>query len=69
MKWFCLFNIHDYEYHDAVYENDLTEKLVIYKEPEKRICKLCGKTQENKVVLLGLNPLEYVDDWVTVKNN
>ena len=35
--------------------------------PHRRVCTVCGKTQEMEMHCLGLNPPDYVMFWYDVK--
>jgi len=58
---------HKWKYTPATYRTPLDERLSIPLTPSKRVCKICGKTQEEDRHCLGLNPPEYYSRWITVQ--
>ncbi len=63
----CSLGIHDWEivcY--AEYENVRAEVMAHANHRKRRVCKECGKTQEEDVHCLGLNPPKYTRHWENV---
>lgn len=58
-----IFHIHRWEYTEAVYGNDLMERLGIPQQKARRECKSCGKIQYQDIHCLGLNPPIYIKKW------
>jgi len=61
----CKINIHSYTNTDAKYPNSTSKLVGIPSINATRTCKKCGKTQEQYIHCLGLNPPEYSYTWFT----